>query len=79
MCTGTDYRRADCRCYRKGSTELAKYVRYYDYVVAQDGTGDFFTVQGSDKCSTRFSQECAYYILVRKGTYKEKIIIPNPK
>ena len=25
--------------------ELAKYVRHYDYVVAQDGTGDFFTVQ----------------------------------
>ena len=28
--------------------ELAKYVRYYDYVVAQDGTGDFFTVQEAD-------------------------------
>ena len=25
--------------------ELGKYVRHYDYVVAQDGTGDFFTVQ----------------------------------
>ena len=24
---------------------LAKYVRRYDYVVAKDGSGDFFTVQ----------------------------------
>jgi len=25
--------------------ELAKCIRHYDYVVAQDGSGDFFTVQ----------------------------------
>ena len=29
----------------KAVPELAKYVRHYDFVVAQDGSGDFFTVQ----------------------------------
>ena len=29
----------------KAVPELAPYIRHYDYVVAQDGSGDFFTVQ----------------------------------
>ena len=59
--------------------ELAKYVRYYDYVVAQDGTGDFFTVQEAINAVPDFRKNVRTTILVRKGTYKEKIIIPESK
>ena len=54
--------------------ELAKYVRHYDYVVAQDGTGDFFTVQEAINAVPDFRKNVRTTILVRKGTYKEKII-----
>lgn len=30
---------------QKQLPELGKYVRFYDYVVAKDGSGDFFSVQ----------------------------------
>lgn len=59
--------------------ELAKYVRHYDYVVAQDGTGDFFTVQEAINAVPDFRKNVRTTILVRKGTYKEKIIIPESK
>ena len=59
--------------------ELAKYVRHYDYVVAQDGTGDFFTVQEAINAVPEFSQYVRTTILVRKGNYKENIILPESK
>ena len=59
--------------------ELGKYVRHYDYVVAQDGTGDFFTVQEAINAVPDFRKNVRTTILVRKGTYKEKIIIPESK
>ena len=59
--------------------ELAKYIRHYDYVVAQDGSGDFFTVQEAINAVPDFRKNIRTTILVRKGTYKEKIIIPESK
>lgn len=59
--------------------ELAKYIRHYDYVVAQDGSGDFFTVQEAINAVPDFRKNTRTTILVRKGTYKEKIIIPESK
>ena len=59
--------------------ELAKYIRHYDYVVAQDGSGDFFTVQEAVNAVPDFRKNVRTTILVRKGTYKEKIIIPESK
>lgn len=59
--------------------ELAKYVRHYDYVVAQDGSGDFFTVQEAIHAVPDFRKNIRTTILIRKGTYKEKIIIPECK
>lgn len=59
--------------------ELAKYIRHYDYVVAQDGSGDFFTVQEAINAVPDFRKNIRSTILVRKGTYKEKIIIPESK
>ncbi|RYZ47385.1 MAG: pectin esterase, partial [Sphingobacteriales bacterium] len=51
---------------------------HYDFVIAADGTGDFKSVQSAimaipdiRKATTR--------ILLKKGTYKEKIVLPESK
>jgi len=59
--------------------ELKQYVRNYDFVVAQDGSGDFFTVQEAINAVPDFRKSVRTTILVRKGTYKEKIVIPECK
>ena len=58
---------------------LAKYVRHYDFVVAQDGSGDFFTVQEAIDAVPDFRKSVRTTILVCKGVYKEKIVIPESK
>lgn len=58
---------------------LAPYVRHYDYVVAQDGSGDFFTVQEAIQAVPDFRKNVRTTILVRKGVYKEKLVIPASK
>ena len=58
---------------------LAPYVRYYDYVVAKDGSGDFFTIQDAIDAVPDFRKENRTTILVRKGVYKEKLIVPASK
>ena len=58
---------------------LAPYVRYYDYVVAKDGSGDFFTIQEAINAVPDFRKEKRTTILVRKGIYKEKLIVPESK
>lgn len=59
--------------------ELAQYVRRYDFVVAQDGSGDFFTVQEAIDAVPDFRKAARTTILVRKGVYKEKIVVPESK
>ena len=59
--------------------ELAKYIRQFDYVVAQDGSGDFFTVQEAINAVPDFRKNKRTRILVRKGEYKERVIIPESK
>ena len=58
---------------------LAGYVRHYDYVVAQDGSGNFFTIQEAINAVPDFRKNVRTTILVRKGTYKEKLILPESK
>lgn len=58
---------------------LAPYVRYYDYVVAKDGSGDFLTIQEAIDAVPDFRKEKRTTILVRKGVYKEKLIVPESK
>lgn len=62
----------------KAVPELAPYVRHYDYVVAKDGSGDFFTVQEAIDAVPDFRKNRTT-ILVRPGEYKEKIVIPESK
>ena len=58
---------------------LAGYVRYYDYVVAKDGSGDFFTVQEAIDAVPDFRKGVRTTILIRKGVYKEKLVVPESK
>lgn len=59
--------------------ELAIYIRRYDYVVAQDGSGDFLTVQQAINAVPDYRKKARTTILIRKGVYKEKLIIPESK
>jgi pectinesterase len=48
----------------------------YDYIVAKDSTGNFTTVQAAiDACRAFPDKQITIYI--KKGVYKEKIIIPE--
>lgn len=58
---------------------LAQYVRHYDITVAKDGSGDFFTVQEAIDAVPNFRKNVRTTILVRKGEYKETVVIPPSK
>ncbi|MCB9279545.1 MAG: pectin esterase [Lewinellaceae bacterium] len=50
----------------------------YDFTVAQDGTGDFATVQEAINAVPDFRKKTTT-IFIRKGTYKEKLVLPASK
>ncbi len=57
---------------------LKPFIRHYDLVVAQDGSGDFFTVQEAINAVPDFnSQELT--ILIQPGVYHEKVVVPESK
>lgn len=59
--------------------ELAAHIRRYDFVVAKDGSGDFFTVQEAINAVPNFRKNVRTRILVRKGEYRECVIVPECK
>ncbi|MDH6534156.1 pectin esterase [Parabacteroides sp. 52] len=63
----------------EGFPAFRPYLRTYDWVVAQDGSGDFFTVQEALAAVPDYRKEGRTRILIRKGVYKEKLIIPESK
>jgi pectinesterase len=50
----------------------------YDFVVAQDGTGDFTSVQEAFD-AIKFLEEKRTLIFIKKGTYKEVLTLPKAK
>ena len=54
--------------------ELEKYIRHFDYVVATDGSGDFFTLDEALKAIPA-KKKCT--VLVRTGQYGPKPEIKN--
>lgn len=59
--------------------QLVSYMRQYDIVVAKDGSGDVFTIQEAIDLVPDYRKEKETRILVREGTYNEKLIIPASK
>lgn len=59
--------------------ELGKYVHYYDFVVAKDGSGDYFTIQDAINAVPDFRKGKRTTISVRSGEYKERVIVPECK
>lgn len=55
--------------------ELGRYVCYYDYVVAKDGSGDFFTIQEAVDAAS-VTPERKTTVLVRPGIYNEPVSLP---
>ena len=53
--------------------------RNYDFVVAKDGSGYFTTVQAAINAVPDYRKAGATRILIRKGIYKEKIVIAGSK
>jgi len=52
--------------------------RKYDFVVAKDGSGDFTTVQQAINAVPDYRKKRTV-IFIKKGTYKEKLILPESK
>ena len=59
--------------------ELASHVVNYDFVVAKDGSGDFFTVQEAINAAPDYCKQAATTIFIKEGVYKEKVTIPANK
>ncbi len=55
---------------------LAPHAHKYDFVVAQDGSGDFFTVGEAMEAA---NCDCCARVLVRKGFYDEEINEPDSR
>ncbi len=51
----------------------------YDFVVAQDGSGNYTTVQAAINAVPDFRKAGSTRILIKAGTYKEKLTIPSTK
>lgn len=51
----------------------------YDFIVAQDGSGDFKTVQEAINAVPDFRKGKETRIFIRNGVYKEKLIVPECK
>lgn len=55
---------------------LKQFVRQYDFVVDKNGTGDFMTVQEAVN-AVPVNRKTRTSIFIRKGTYKERVVIPE--
>lgn len=51
----------------------------YDLVVAKDGSGDFDNIQDAINAIRDYKPEGRQRILVKKGVYEEKVIVPSYK
>ena len=59
--------------------ELADHVTDYDFVVAKDGSGDFFTVQEAVNAAPDYCKQDETVIFIKNGVYKEKLTVPANK
>ena len=55
--------------------ELSAHVTDYDFVVAKDGSGDFFTVREAVNAAPDYCKQDETKIRIRKGVYAEKLYL----
>ncbi len=58
---------------------LTDHVLDYDFVVAKDGSGDFFTIQEAVDAAPSYLKQDGVSIRVRPGVYRETVTIPANK
>lgn len=61
------------------ATIVGAQAKDYDFIVAQDGTGDFRTVQEAINAVPDFRKEKETRIYIRNGVYKEKLVLAECK
>lgn len=66
-------------CYFCLSLTAQAEKRNYDFVVAADGSGDYTTIQAAVNAVPDYRKAGPTRILVRKGIYKEKVVIAQSK
>ncbi len=59
--------------------ELAEHIVRRDFIVAQDGGGDFRTIQEAVDAAPDYIKQGEVRILVKPGIYREKVVIPPSK
>lgn len=59
--------------------ELEEHVVEYDFVVAKDGSGDFFTVQEAVNAAPDYCSQDETTVYIKDGIYDEKVYIPASK
>ncbi|WP_295128644.1 pectinesterase family protein [uncultured Chitinophaga sp.] len=60
------------------SSMVANATSRYDFTVAKDGSGDFSTIQEAINAVPDFRKKTTI-IFIKKGVYKEKLVLPNSK
>lgn len=68
-----------CDSIRVKLPELAEHLVRYDFVVDQQGRGDFLTVQEAINAVPDYLYKEATTILIKPGIYRERVIIPATK
>ncbi len=58
---------------------LEDHIQEYDFTVAKDGSGDFFTVQDAINAAPDYLKDGEVTIHIRPGIYAEKVTIPANK
>ena len=61
------------------AASVTAFAQPWHIVVAQDGSGDFTTVQAAIDACPDYSHAEITNILIRKGVYRERVIIPHSK
>lgn len=68
-----------CDSIRVKLPEIASHLVHCDIVVDKEGRGDFLTVQDAVDAAPDYARNRITTILVKPGTYRERVIVPGSK
>ncbi|MBO6170026.1 MAG: pectin esterase [Bacteroidales bacterium] len=78
-CGAREVTKIVCSLIEKLIPQIAEHLIHYDIVVSADGHGDYMTVQEAVNAIPDYSHAEITKVLIRKGIYKEEVIIPHSK